>query len=129
MTWSASSYHIATPGGTRVVLGVVHNGLGLHQVAPPSPKGRNPGFWMLTHLNSGHRIAAMIGAAAEVKSVATAVAELTDWDFAGVDGYRNMDPDLPKRFAELTKLHPRVFKLGGSGQARNQAAAIYTARA
>lgn len=129
VTWQASSYQIANPGGTRAVVGVVFKGLGLHMVAPPSPKGRVPGYWVLTHLNSGHRIAALTGPAAQVKAVATEVAELTDWDFAGVDGYRNMDPELPKRFAEVTKRHPGMFRVGGVGHAREQASAIYSARA
>ena len=118
------------PGARPLAVdGVTRAGLGLRLVVPASPKGRRPAIWSLTHLNSGHRIATLHGDAAAVRQVADAVAELGDWTFGGLDGWRNVDPELPARLGQLVERFPKVLRFGGPERDRDQATAITLARA
>lgn len=130
MIWQPARFALAMPGGDPLqVQGFTCRGLGLHQVIAPSPKGRRPGLWSLTHLNSGHRVAGVEGSDATVFKAALAVAELGDWDFDAVDGWRNMDPELPARLGQLAKSWLGVLRFGAGPQDRAQASAISTGRA
>lgn len=131
MTWSPASYLVARPGCEPLpVAGYTYRGLGVHMVIPASPKGRRPPLWAITHLNTGHRVLQLTGRVRDAFPVAAAVAELTDWDFDGLAGWRNRDPELPGRLVELARAHPKVLAhAGGNASDQAQAVAISSARA
>lgn len=130
MSWEPARYQVAGPNGQPYqVAGYTYRGLGLHLVIEPSPKGRRPGLWTLTHLNSGHRVALAQGNVPTAFAAAAAVAELGDWDFDGVAGWRNRDPELPARLVDLVRRTPALKLSTAGGADADQAVAISTARA
>lgn len=100
-------------GAPRPLTGLVNaNGLGMHV----SPRGMG---WNLTHLNTGLRICSLqTGDLVLAASVATAIGYMADWGFLGVDGWKNMDPDLPRRLRALLKTHGLRDTVAGD-EARN----------
>lgn len=64
------------------------------------------GQWWLVHLQSGSRILKMEGEARGVLPLATEFAEMTDWSFRGAGGWRQTDPTLVKRIAEIWAKNP-----------------------
>lgn len=97
--------------GTPVpVAGYTYRGLGLHIGVNPSPKGKRPARWVLTHLNTGHRIGFLDGNVATAFPVASKIAEAGDWDFLSFEGWRDRFPDVRERLAEIQAQYPKVFK-------------------
>lgn len=130
MTWEPDRYMVASAlGEPQEVAGYSYRGLGLHLVNAPSPKGRRPGVWSLTHLNSGHRIAFVLGNVPTALAAAAKVAKLGEWDFEGVSGWRNRDPELPARLGALIAATPALRVAAGNDRDTGQAVAISTARA
>lgn len=129
VTWRPARYMVAGPCEPREVLGYTHAGLGLHMIHKGSPKGRRPPVWAITHLNTGHRVCGITAHAPVAFSNATAFAELTDWDFDGLKGWKNRDPELGAKVGKLCTTLPGVssVKTGAANEA--QANAISTARA
>lgn len=99
MSWQPEDFLIATAGEPFPVVGYVYRGLGLHK---PSPRRKN---WSLTHLGTGHQIATITGKVADVFPVASEIAECGDWDFDGLKGYVNRDPEIGKRLHEIIARH------------------------
>lgn len=106
MTWISNSFMIAGPEGISEVDGFTYSGLGLHKI------GRYR--WSVTHLESGHRVVEVLGSEKDAKKAAVTVADLTDWTFRSLDGWRNTDPDLPEKIAKLTFFDPCIVRAGGS---------------
>jgi len=129
VTWRPIHYMVAGLSEPRQVLGYTYAGLGLHMVHQGSPKGRRPPVWTITHLNTGHRICEITAHAPVAFSNATAFAELTDWDFDGLAGWKNRDPELGEKVGKLCVNLPGVSVRGGGVRSEWQAAAISTARA
>lgn len=129
--WEPAKIVIAILGsgqGNRA--GYIYRGLGLFMALSASPKGRRPPKWCLTHLNSGHSIAWISGFVKDAFPIASEIAECGDWDFAGLDGWRNQDPELPRKVLEIAARFPkRVEMRAGGGGDREVAAAISSARA
>lgn len=96
MTWQMSEFKVAAGDGKILrVLGHTYRGLGLFILEPA--KGLSPAKWSLTHLNSGHRLALIPGNEVDVFRISKEIAECGDWDFGGLRGYQNVDPDLPRK--------------------------------
>ena len=132
MTWPAGSFLIALSSGPELVKGYTYRGLGLHVVSRGSPKGRRPPTWALTHLGSGHSVMQIKGRANVAFLVATEVAESGDWDFDGLDGWKNRDPELPAKLKEIMSRHANTSRsrLGSLDDvSRKIAAQIAMARA
>lgn len=110
MTWTQQRFLIAVEkrgaASTREVDGYTCKGLGLHLHREASPLGRRPARWHLTHLQSGHLVCILRGDLGTIFPVAT---EVTDWTFIGIEGWRNSDPDMPKRFFALMAQHPKII--------------------
>lgn len=106
-TWKAASYDIAVAGGPSEVSGYIHLGLGLHIQfrASHRTKNKNAHTWSLTHLNTGHRITALKGDIATVFPLATEMAECADWDFIGLTGYENQDPEIISKLEKVLRKH------------------------
>lgn len=107
--WKPGSYPIACgPQHIGHREGYTYRGLGLHKVSD-KPE------WNLTHLGSGHAVAVIKGTVAEAFPIATEIAESADWDFDGLNGWRNRDPELPaKVMAIMAKYKKRVKRKGGN---------------
>jgi hypothetical protein len=116
---------------TRVeqVTGWVYNGLGLSLNSSTRARYRRKDgtrklyeSWSATHLNTGHLVRGFRDLTPHaLLAAATALAELTDWDFIGLDGWKNRAPDLMDR---LQDWHQQ-FSLAahGSGSVRDEAIA------
>ena len=128
--WTAATFDVAGGfGQTYKAHGYTEKGLGLDMVIKPSPKGRRPPKWRLIHLNTGHAICYIDGVVADAFPVATEIANLIDWDFDGLYGWRNRDPDLPAKMKEIAARHKRMEFGGGNNSDQQAAVAISMARA
>jgi len=113
--WMPQTYLIAADWGPFEVVGRVYAGLGMKQLWPASPKGRRPAAWSLDHLGTGHRIFVIKAHETEAFTIAGAVAEMTDWDFNGLYGWKNRDPDLMDRVYAFIDSHPEITRRSGPG--------------
>jgi hypothetical protein len=88
-------------------------------VIKASPKGRRPPTWRLTHLGSGHAIASIVGTTARTFPIASEIAECGDWSFEGLEGWKNVEPDLPQKLVDIAERHKKYCKVraGGGGNA------------
>lgn len=137
MSWQPADVVIAqamAPDQTRAVPGYVYRGLGLHLAISSSRRRRKtqsekPQTWALTHLGSGHRVAFIRGRVAVAFPIAAEIAECGDWSFDGLEGWRNVDPELPKRVFAIIERHGRKIWLGGGGCSHDAARAVAMARA
>lgn len=113
MLWKPDRFKIATrTKGVGDVAGYTYKGLGMRCHMRGSPKGRRPPWWNLTHLNSGHKVVSLHLHDAHAFDVATQIADLSDWDFETLDGWKNRDPALRDKVASLLSTIGHV-KLGG----------------
>lgn len=115
--WKPEDFEVAWGSGAGAVAGYTYRGLGLHVAINPSPKGKRPTRWTLTHLNTGHRIGYLDGDVRTAFPVATDIAEAGDWDFLSFEGWKDRFPDAKERLAEIQERHPKVFtwKQGDGG--------------
>lgn len=128
--WTYSQFLRAGADGARKVYGYAHKGLGMQFVWDGSPKGRRPPTWCLYHLNSGHRICLIHGKSETAFPIALEIAELTDWDFDGLDGWRNREPELPAKVAAVAQKYPKALEMAyGNGGNEDTARQIAMARA
>lgn len=81
--WRKESFCIATFTRAVTLDGFTYRGLGLDK------RGR----WVLSHLNTGLKIAALGTRKPEAMAAATEIAEAGDWEFSGPDGVENQFPD------------------------------------
>src|SRR5271154_5226172 len=108
MMWVQEIFLRAENGRTTPVNtnGHVYRGVGLFE--------RKPNIWDLFHLGTGHLIFKNIyGKRGDVFSIATEIAEMTDWSFDGIGGWKNTDPELPEKMAGIMKRHRRLSRSGG----------------
>lgn len=106
--WKPGSYAIATLG-VECVTGYTYKGLGMRMSMAGSPKGRRPPTWSLTHLNSGHKVVSLNLPTSRAFEVATQVADLGDWDFETLGGWKNRAPQLRDKVAARTTMRtPRA---------------------
>lgn len=103
--------------------GWLYRGIALQRLFKGSPKGRRPATWNVTHLNSGHTIFRIHADEDRAFSIATDLAECGDWDFTGLHGYINSDPDLLNKTSAIAAAWgPKVIQ-SGAGGGQNEAAA------
>jgi hypothetical protein len=105
MAWEPANYLVAGHFGPYSVPGYVYRGLGLHRSLEGSPKGRRPPTWTLTHLGSGHAVCRLKGTVAVVFPIGFQIAECSDWEFDGLDGWKNRDPQLPETVRKILSDH------------------------
>jgi hypothetical protein len=87
--WRRDKFLIALPEKPERLLGWTYRGLGLDQ------RGRTE--WVVTHLGTGYRICKIKGPRFMAFQIATEIAECGEWDFIGISGHLNRDPELRKK--------------------------------
>jgi hypothetical protein len=108
MTWEPAKFKRADKfDGAIETTGYIYRGLGLQMSIVHGPKGRRPPTWSPIHLNSGHVICQISAFVAKAFPIATEIAEGTDWDFSGLDGWKNTDPNLPSKVRNFAERYPR----------------------
>lgn len=133
MTWEPGDITLSNGGLAFASLytraGYVFRGLGIYQMRRASPKGRRPPTYALIHLNTGHRICNITAPMRDAFEMAHDIAQLGDWTFDGLDGWKNMDPELPDKVHAYMAQHPKAMSRSGSGTSSKDAAmAILDAR-
>jgi hypothetical protein len=93
--------------------GYVYRSLGIWRSMRPSPKGRRPPTWCLTHLGSGHAVCNIKGKVAVAFAIAAEIADLGDWSFDGIDGWKNQFPDARTKMDEIVTKYPCVTMVVG----------------
>lgn len=105
MRWQRERYTIAVAmqghGFTDHVDGATYRGLGLSG-------GVN--WWTVTHLGSGHIVTMLNCDKRTAFQLATELAERFDWSFGGLQGWKNLDPDLDKKVALWFAAHRGVAR-------------------
>ena len=121
MTWQPADFEIATPDGPQSVGGYSYKGLGLHRGVGTA--------WTLTHLNTGHSICTISGRVKIAFPIAAEIAECTDWDFDGVRGWKNRDPDMGSKVRAVLGRHKgAVFRHDDGPETMNEHVAAEIAR-
>lgn len=82
--------------------------LGLYQVSKSSPKSRRPPTWSLIRLNFVRRVFWIEAQLQDALAIAEGVVTLGDWSSGGIDGWRNVDPDLPQKVKALASADARI---------------------
>jgi hypothetical protein len=122
MTWQPATYDIALASRcTAPQSGLVYKGLGIASTGELGPYGE---IWLLTHLGSGHAFLKIRGTKEEALAIATEVADCADWNFHGLTGYKNEQPDLPSRLAEVIVKHGRKVRRHTNPTSNAYAAAV-----
>ena len=93
--WRKAKFHIATLTGTGEIDGFVYRGLGLDK----------RGEWVLSHLNTGLKIARLGNRKPQAMKAATEIAEAGDWEFCGPDGIKNQFPDAGEKVHRILQGH------------------------
>lgn len=94
--WSPAEFLIATAAAEpEIVAGYAYRGLGMHFLKWPSR------HWELIHLNTGHVVMHVFANAKRAFPIAAKIADMIDWDFDGLDGWRNRDPNLRENLRQI----------------------------
>lgn len=75
-----------------------------------SPKGRRPPTWFLIHLGTGLLLARIKGKVAVAFVIGAEIADCSDWDFDGQDGWRNRDTELPMKVKTICEKYPKAVE-------------------
>lgn len=114
--WRPEEFQIGKLYGDEDVVemcaGYVYRGLGLFIEKFGSPKGHRPPQWSVTHLGTGHKVCSIMGTVANAFPLATELAELSDWDFDGLNGWVNRDPELKNKVKEFAERNPKQVLIG-----------------
>ncbi|WP_068093385.1 hypothetical protein [Novosphingobium rosa] len=111
--WCAETFEVALPSGPTPKAGYVYRSLGLWQEIRPSPKGRRPAQWSLTHLGTGHKVCSIRGDVATAFPVATEIAEAGNWDFLSLEGWKDRFPDVYEVVGEILSRHAKIAARNG----------------
>lgn len=93
--WQPTEFCIATFTGTDTLSGFTYRGLGIDK----------RGQWVLSHLNTGLKIARLGTRKADAFAAATEIAEAGDWEFSGLDGIDNQFPDAGAVVHQILQRH------------------------
>lgn len=98
------------------IAGFVYAGVGLNrELYYRRGRGAERSLWNVTHLNSGHLIVGLHEKDVPTAfALATSIAQLGDWDFLGLDGYKNSEPELFERFCEWVASCPGAVMSNGN---------------
>lgn len=112
-----TEYFIATPAGAVPVDGWVHHFVGIHSVAPDR--------WSVTHVPSGHKFGEVHASFGAAKLIVREVAGMADWGaFNGIDGWKNVDPNLPKKVRDFAAECEEFIVSSGKNGSREVAAEV-----
>lgn len=104
----------------RLEDGLLCGGLALTKLWNGSPKGLRAPAWTLTHIGTGHTVCNF--EARDPFPFADAVVDAGNWQFSGLDGYKNLDPDLPTKVRQVLRSSPNAKLLSAGGRSDEAAA-------
>lgn len=113
--WRRDTFGVATDDGVKTVTGMVANGLGLRQLRQGAIFGPRPVF-QVVHLGSGHTICMIEATPDQTAKLVAEMLQLTEtWEFDGLTGWQNIDPDLSLKVQDLLTRHAAIVRTGASG--------------
>ncbi len=121
--WETATFDIAYAGDLIIVVrGYQYRGLGIDLRSTSKARYiRKDGTrliryrWVVSHLNSGHLVRGLECAPTQAFDLASELAKMSDWTFDGLDGWKNLDPELPKKMAAWHARHRLVARQYGGG--------------
>ncbi|WP_341896427.1 hypothetical protein [Sphingobium sp. YR657] len=136
--WRPSQFQIAAWGDSvDIAHGIERNGIGFYVHSKIVARYRRKDGtrridWRFsaTHLNSGHAV--RFFETRDPRSIIPAVddlADLCDWSFDGLDGWKNFVPDLPDRMQAWHRRHEMAARSGGGMRSEAAARVIAMSRA
>lgn len=93
-------FHIAVlrnGGQSKTVSGWVCGGIGIYR--------EYPGCYSVTHIWTGFKITEIIANQKRALQLFSEIAALTDWEFLGLEGWKNRDPDLRDKVCAWRSLY------------------------
>jgi hypothetical protein len=115
--WKAGKYREARECGLVKVDGYLYRGLGMRRLYERDPlQGHLSSKWSLTHVGSGHSVAFLHLEEDGAVWLGAMVAELGNWNFGALDGFLDIDPDLPERLVALAQKYPALDLGGETGE-------------
>lgn len=126
--WLPGKMLIAVAGKPLKRNGLIYGGLGIWQLVPAAPPFFETATSALYHLGTGHTICSLLGEEEDILPPATDIADLLDWTFDGLEGWRNLLPDLPARLAEIERQFPKIVRRTNGASDENIARAVFMAR-
>lgn len=129
--WAEERFEVARLYGSHSdderiehVNGFTYRGLGMHQASATKARYRRKDgtrrvyeTWVITHLNTGHAVRSMWDCPApRAFMLATDLAEIADWTFDGLDGWRNACPEMPDLLQEWHRRHNLEARQAGGGR-------------
>lgn len=129
LDWVYKTFDAADFDGVRQKQGYCCDTLAMQKVIRASPRGKRPPIWSLTHLNTGHTVAHICAWEDRAFEIATEIYELIDWSFAGLHGWKNVEPQLPDMMQSIkAKYKKGVVDIRGGGGSEERARAILMSR-
>lgn len=132
--FSRESFLIARADGVKEVNGIVIEGLGLYLFSRWRCRNvKKDGtrtlktIFVVVHLGSGHTVCSLESDFETAVNIVRHLQTLTDWTFTGLEGFKNVDPDLPEKF-EAWLSECRFANRHGSGHFPEAATAISQTR-
>jgi hypothetical protein len=138
--WAEDRFEIANLWGVEsetaerveIVNGFVYRGLGLYQSSATKARYRRKDgtrrvyeTWVITHLNTGHAVRTLFDCPApRAFMLATDLADMADWTFDGLDGWKNTCPDMPDLLQDWHRRHELKGMPAGGGRDESVAQAI-----
>lgn len=128
--WTPAKHLIAVFDDIHEVNGWTYRGIGIRLTFRASPKGRRPSRYVLTHLGSGHRVFLINVKESKAFEIATDLAECVEWDWGGLDGYKNIEPNIKQKLRDTVVRWPGLVEFSsGNGSSSESAHAIAEMRA
>lgn len=138
LKWQRGRFSIASGLGIMPVRGIMCGGLGLALISATKARHKRKDgtrkvwlTWTLAHLNTGHAIAHFYDIDLDrLMPVVAEIEGLGDWDFAGLEGWRNSEPELKDRYQNWRATRaPKQLFVGSGNRDEASAIAIGIARA
>lgn len=134
--WIETRFPVAHPRTGEVVEydGFTNGvGLGVFLEAAADPPGAGDDWlddiWCICHLNTGHAVARVEGQRIAAFQIGEELAGIGDWTFTGIEGWKNLQPDLPQKVAETVRAYTkRGAFMTNRDSSQALATAVYTAR-
>jgi hypothetical protein len=112
--WTTEKFFASRHGKAMVLDGWTFEGLGLHRMLNKLPDVPMPSIWALYHLNSGHVVVFIMADEDIAFEIGMRIAKLGDWSFDGLDGWKNIEPDLRQKLHLLAKENSdKIFRFNG----------------
>ncbi len=85
-----------------------YNGLGMIRITDAIPEFQVPASEVVFHLGTGHCFCALKGSPSEILEVGTQLAELGDWTFDSLAGWKNQFPEVTEKLLGLQGRYPHI---------------------